>query len=66
MPRFMIELDATSYEALCDCAEAERRDPPRQAEWMLWQALQHRLKHQVALRHLDAPHEAPAETEGEP
>jgi len=53
MPRFMIELDAGTFEALCTFAEEERRDPPRQAEWMLSQAIASRVKQQEALRRLD-------------
>lgn len=64
MPRFMIELDKVTFDALCAFAAEERREPARQAEWILCQAMQSRVKQQVALRHLEGTHEAPVETEG--
>lgn len=53
MPRFQIELDATTYASLCALADEERRKPAGQAEWMLRQAVEARVKQQVALRYLD-------------
>ena len=65
MPRFRIELDEATYDALCAFAEDERRKPTGQAEWMLRQAVQTRVKQQAALRHMDGMQVAEADTDGE-
>ena len=65
MPRFQIELDDATVEGLALCALEDLRDVPRQAAWMLRQAVKTRRAHEDAVRHLDRPHGAATDTEGE-
>ena len=65
MPRFMIELDAVTYQGLAELASTERRLMPQQAAWILMQAVKDWRKQQTALRHLEGASSAPADTEAE-
>jgi hypothetical protein len=46
MPKFQIDLDDLTYEALGAMALEELRDLPRQAAWLLMQAMRTRQQHQ--------------------
>ena len=53
MPRFQIELDDATVEGLALCALEDLRDVPKQAAWMLRQAVKARLAEAEALQRLD-------------
>lgn len=53
MPRFQIDVDDATFEALAILALEERRRPADQAAWLLQQAMKARCAQAVALRHLE-------------
>ena len=53
MPRFQIELDDATAEGLALCALEDLRDLPKQAAWMLRQAVRARVAQAEAIRRLE-------------